>query len=162
MVKKFDQKLKDYLTIYKIPIAPNSLDPLLFYFPETGEQPKLLPTVHAQIINDLEAFVGEQPQRIKKYYLTGEALKPGNKNRRAELKVLIVLNKELMDIDVDGILAEELLKLAKTLSNRLVTGTSHPLRYVLTVRDPDTSEYEGLYDIANQSWKKLPNGVVSA
>jgi hypothetical protein len=159
MVKKFDQKLKDYLTVYKIPIAPNSLDPLLFYFPETGEQPKLLPAIHAQIINDLEAFVGEQPQRIKKYYLTGDAVLPGNKNRKAELKVLIVLNKELMDIDIDGILAEELLKLAKTLSNRLAVGTVHPIRYVLSIRDVDLSEHEGLYDIRTNEWVKLPSGV---
>jgi hypothetical protein len=74
MEKRFNQKLKDYLTVYKIPIAPNSLDPLLFYFPETGEEPKLLPAVHSQIMNDLQAFVGDQPLRIKKSYLTGEAV----------------------------------------------------------------------------------------
>jgi hypothetical protein len=156
---RFEQKLKDYLTVYKIPIAPNSLDPQLFYFPETGENPKLLPVVHAQIINDLESFVGEQPQRIKKYYLVGDALIPGNNNRKSELKVVIVLNKDLMDIDLDGLLGEELLKLANALSNRLVTGTVHPLRYTLTVRDVDPSEHEAIYDIAQHCWKKLPSGI---
>lgn len=159
MEKRFNQKLKDYLTVYKIPIAPNSLDPLLFYFPETGEEPKLLPIIHAQITSDLQAFAGEQPYRIKKYYLTGEAVLPGNENRKAELKVLIVLNKELMDLDIDGLLGEDLLKLANTLSNRLASGTVHPIRYLLTVRDPDPSQHEGLYDIAAQTWIKLPNGV---
>lgn len=157
--KRFEQKLKDYLTVYKIPIAPNSLDPQLFYFPETGEQPKLLPAIHSQIINDLEAFVGEQPQRIKKYYLIGDTVVPGNKNRKAPLIILIQLNKDLMDIDIDGILSEELLKLTKRLSNRLAIGTLHPIQYRLTVRNLDPKEHKGVYDLAQQSWIKLPNGV---
>jgi hypothetical protein len=64
-----------------------------------------------------------------------------------------------MDIDIDGILSEELLKLANRMSNRLVVGTVHPLRYVLTVREANTSEHEGLYDIFKSSWVKLPSGV---
>ena len=159
MSKRFNQKLKDYLTVYKIPIAPNSLDPLLFYFPETGEEPKLLPIIHSQITNDLQNFAGEQPQRIKNYYLTGKAVLPGNKHRQSELKVVIVLNKDLMDIDLDGLLAEELLKIANSLSNRLASGTSHPIRYVLSMREMNPSEHEGIYDIAKQTWIKLPTGI---
>ena len=159
MAKRFEQKIKDYLTIYKIPIAPDSLDPALFYSPETGEPPKLQPAVHAQITNDLQSFAGEQPQRIKKYYLVGDAILPGNKNRKAELKVLIILNKDLMDIDIDGLLGEELLKLAEALSKRLAVGTLHPIRYVLSVRNIEPSEHKGVYDVANYDWLKLPNGI---
>ena len=159
MEKRFEQKLKDYLTIYKVPISPDSLDPTLFYFPETGETPRLQPAIHAQITNDLEMFAGEQPQRIKKYYLVGNAVLPGNKNRKAELKVLIILNKNLMDIDIDGLLSEELLKLAKALSKRLAVGTVHPISYLLSVRDIEPTDYKGIYDIAHHEWLKLPSGI---
>lgn len=157
--KGFNQKLKDYLTIYKIPIAPNSLDPQLFYFPEDGSPAKLLPGIQSQILNDMEILVGEQPQRIKKFYLIGETLQPGNKNRQSALKILVVLNKDLMDLDIDGILAEDLLKLANNLSNKLALGTSHPINYVLTVRPINLEEHEAVYDVFQQSWLKTPKGM---
>lgn len=155
----FEKKYVDYLTVYKIPIGPNQLDPVVFSYSEIGEEPKLLPSIHSQIINDLEQFVSGQPQRVKGYYLVGPATKPGSKNRLGELRVVIVLNKNLMDVDVDGLLAEEILKLAKSLSGRLAIGTGRKIVYVPTVRPIEPSDYEGIYDIPNFSWLKLPQGI---
>jgi hypothetical protein len=74
--------------------------------------------------------------------------------------VLIVLNKKIMDTDVDGLAAEDLLKHAKLLSGKLATGTTRPIRYVLSVRDIETDSYEGIYDLFKNEWVKTPNGLV--
>lgn len=161
MKKRVDRlKLRNYLTIGKPLIGPNELDPGIFRYSEVGRDPVLLPGVHAQIVNDIEMFCGNQVQRIKKFVLVGDALKPGNKNRTCELKVLIVINKDLMDIDIDGLLAEDLLKMADAISGRLAVGTLHPIRYIPTVRDVrEHDEYPGIYDILMHSWIKLPPGL---
>ena len=93
----FEKKYIKYLTIYKTPIGPNQLDPFVFPVPIEGEQPTLIPSIHSQITRDLEIFVGGQPQRIQNYYLVGPACKPGSKSRNGELRVIIVLNKDLND-----------------------------------------------------------------
>lgn len=159
MASLFEKKYIDYLTVYKIPIAPNQLDPTVFYFPENGEDPVLLPGIASQISNDLEKFTSHQPQRIKNYYLVGPAVKPGSKNRTGEICVIIELNKDIMDVDVDGLAAEEIMKLAKNLSGRLAVGTGRPITYIPTIRPINASEYEGVYDIAKFRWVKLPSGV---
>ena len=155
----FNTKLKSYLTVYKVPLAPDSLDPTVFYYPENGEHPRLLPGVHAQITNDIEILVSGQPSRVMKYVIVGDVVTPGKDNKKAEIKVLVVINKNLMDVDVNGLLAEELLKLANSLSGRLATGTLHPIRYVVTIRDIDPRNYNAVYDIANMNWIKMPSGL---
>lgn len=159
MMPLFEKKYVDYLTVYKIPISPNQMDPVVFYSSEIGEEPKLLPSIHAQITKDLEQFASGQPQRIKNYYLVGPATKPGSKNRLGELRVIVQLNKQLMDLDIDGLLAEEILKMAKALSGRLAVGTGRKIVYIPTVRPMEASDYEGIYDIPNFRWLKLPSGV---
>lgn len=157
----FEKKYSNYLTVYKVPIGPNQLDPTVFYHSETGEPPTLLPGVHAQICKDLEQFTSNQPQRIKNYYLVGPATIPGSKDRSGELKVVIELNKQLMDVDVDGLAAEAILKLANNLSGRLAMGTNRKIIYMPTVRSIDTyaEKYPGIYNIPKFTWYKTPNGV---
>lgn len=158
-MKSFNKKLKDYLTFYKTPIAPDQLDPALFYFPETGEAPKLQPAVHAHILNDMEMFCSGQPHRMKTCAIVGNAVKPGRRSRTEEIKVMIVLNKDLLDLDIDGILAEEILKMANTLSKRMIVGTTRPVRYVPVVRELKPEDYEAIYDIPTQKWVKTPSGL---
>lgn len=155
----FEKKYVDYLTTYKVPIGPNQLDPVVFYHSETGEDPKLLPGIHAQISSDLEKFASGQQQRIKNYYLVGPATIPGSKDRLGELRVIIELNKQLMDLDIDGLLAEEILKMAKALSGRLAVGTGRKIVYIPTIRSVDHSDYQGIYNIPKFCWVKLPSGV---
>ena len=155
----FEKKYINYLTMYKIPIGPNQLDPTVFYFSETGEEPTLLPSIHAQITGDLEQFTSGQPQRINNYYLVGSATKPGSKNRTGDIRVIIEINNKIMDVDVDGLQAEEIMKLAKNLSGKLAVGTCRKIMYILTVRPVSAEDYEGIYDIAKFSWAKIPNGL---
>lgn len=157
--KLFEKKYVDYLTVHKIPIGPNQMDPNVFSDSEIDETPKLLPSIHAQITRDLEIFTSNQPQRVKNYYLVGSACKPGSNNRTGELRVIIELNKNIMDVDVDGLAAEEIMKYASSLSGKLAVGTSRKINYIPTVRPIEETNYEGIYDIPRFRWIKTPNGV---
>lgn len=155
-MSKFNHKLKNYLTLYKTPIAPDQLDPAIFYFPETGEEPKLLPSIQAQITMDITAFAGDQPSRIVKYVIVGKVLEPGSK-RTEDIKVLILLNKNLMDLDLDGILGEEILKLTNSLSGKLAGSSLRKIQYSPVVRDIEQlkERYPAIYDVGLNSWLKL-------
>lgn len=157
---RFNDKLKKYLTVYKIPIAPNQLDPTVFYFPETGQDPILLPGVHAQIMNDMEMFAGGgHAARVKKIVIVGDAVKPGSKDKTKDIKVIIVLNKDIMDLDVDGVLAAEILEKTKALSGKQAIGTLRKIQYVPSLRDINLADYEGAYEVPIQQWLKLPSGI---
>jgi len=163
--KDFDKKLKSYLTVYKTPLAPDSLDPTVFYFPEDGQRPRLLPAIHAQITNDIEILVSSQPARVKHYVIVGDVVTPGKKNKNSDIKVLVVINRDIKDVDVNGLAAEELLKLANSLSGKLATGTFHKINYMITIRDiadpnePLHRKYDSIYDIPNMNWMKYPSGL---
>lgn len=159
MINLFEKKYGDYLTVYKAPIGPHDLDPTVFVYDPNIKAPILSPSIIAQITKDIEAFCGEQPSRVKNAYVVGKVTKPGNKDRHSPLRVIIVMEKNIMDNDIDGVLAEEILKLAKNLSGRLAIGTTHPIEYSVSMRDVDTSKYEGIYDVMHSRWHKIPNGV---
>lgn len=158
-MNSFNKKLKDYLTFYKTPIAPDQLDPMLFYFPETGEPPRLHQGIHAHILNDMEMFCSGQPTRIKTVAIVGDAVTPGKSIKNGEVRAIIVLNKDIMDLDVDGVLAEDVLRLANSLSKRYITGTTRNIRYSVSLRDLDPAEHVGIYEIPTQKWTKLPSGL---
>lgn len=156
-----ERKLRDYLTIKKIPLAPNSLDPNIFYSPEDGSfDPKVLPQIHSQITTDVELICGEQYQRIKKYLLVGDYDDFTLKSRTKPLKIILVLNKDLMDLDLDGILAEAILRASKEISGRLAVGTLRPINYVPSMKDVKKENYEGIYDLFTNEWIKIPSRKV--
>lgn len=159
MYSLFEKKYVKYLTVYKTPIGPNQLDPLVFPVPMEGQEPKLMPGIHAQITKDLEIFAGGYPERIKNYYLVGPACTPGYKKRDGELRIIIVLNKDLKDLDVDGMLAERILKLAKELSGKMAVGTSRKINYIVTVRPIEETSYSAVYNIPTFNWTKPPSGL---
>jgi len=154
-----NKRLEDYLTVAKTPIHPNSLDSNVFYVPETGENPRLLPGIQAQIAKNIELLCGEQHQRIKRYVLVGDALIPGSQNRTADLKILIILNKQLMDIDLEGVISEKILKVIDSLNNSYAMGTLRKIKYVPTVRDLNLSEHQAVYDVFTNQWIKLPTNL---
>jgi hypothetical protein len=160
---EFDKKLNSYLTVYKTPIASDQLDPTVFYFPENGERPRLQPGVHAQITNDIEMLASGQPARIVKYVIVGKVVEPGNNDKTCDIKVLVVINKNIMDFDVDGLVAEDLLKLANTLSRKLAVGTLHKIRYIIMIKDPtqepQSKKYPAIYNVPTFSWIKYPSGL---
>jgi hypothetical protein len=159
MYSLFEKKYVKYLTVYKTPVGPNQLDPNVFPVPMEGQEPKLMPNIHSQITRDLEIFVGGQPERIKSYYLVGSACNPGTKDRNGDLRVIVVLNNDLKDVDLDGLFAERILKIAKELSGKLATGTGRKINYVITVRPIDKNRYNGIYEIPKFSWLKVPSGI---
>jgi hypothetical protein len=65
----------------------------------------------------------------------------------------------MKDIDVDGMLAERILKLAKELSGKLATGTTRKINYVITTRPISETTYEGVYDIPRSTWTRIPQGL---
>ena len=157
----FEKKLEKYLTIYKVPLKPNQLDPGVFYFPEDMLEPVLHSSILSQISKDIDLIVDGQPQRVKKCYLSGLVVNPNSKNRSGELKVIIVLNKDIMDVDIDGLAAEALLNVCKRLSGNLAVGTTRPIRYGITVRDIEPADHKGLYDIFENKWTKVPDGLTN-
>ncbi len=159
MMPLFEKKLEDYLTIFKIPIGPNQLDPTVFYFSETGDLPKLLPSIYHQIMKDVEMISGGQQYVVSKCYLIGPATKPGSKNRSGELNVFVLIDKNIVTMDVDGLATEQILKTAKSLSGKLATGTTRPIYYLVSTRDINREIYQGIYDLNRIEWTKTPNGV---
>lgn len=159
MKKKPLDSLKNYLTVYKTPIAPDSLDPSVFYFPEQGGYPRLHPAIFNQMSRDISFLTGDQIQRVKNCYLVGGALVPGNNKRTQDLIVIILLNKELMDLDIDGLLAEEILKLLKQLSGKYASGTLRRIVYRPTLRKEALDRYSCAIDLHNQEWVKLPSNL---
>lgn len=159
MYSLFEKKYIKYLNVYKTPIGPDQLDPMVFPVPAEGNEYKLIPSIHSQITRDMEIFAGGQPERITDYYLTGSACNPGSKDRNGELRVIVVLNKNIKDLDIDGLLAERILKMAKELSGKLAAGTGRKINYVITTRPVNRDNYEGIYDIPKFSWLKIPSGI---
>ena len=163
----FEKKYIEYLTIHKIPIGPNQLDPTVFAFSEKGEEPRLLGTIHDQIAKDLGIFTGGQQQRIEGYYIVGPVTTPktraklqNNKpKKQKDLIVKIQLNTNLKDIDVDGMQAEALLNLAKQLSGNYAGQSSWIIVYEIITRPIKEYGYKGVYDIPNFCWKTIPNGL---
>ena len=163
----FEKKYIDYLTIHKIPIGLNQLDPTVFAFFEAGEEPKLLGGIHAQITRDLEIFTSGQQQRIEGYYIVGPVTMPktraklqNSKSKRGKnLIVKIQLNANLKDIDVDGMQAEALLKLAKQLSGKYAGQSSWTIVYDIITRPIEEYGHKGVYDLFNCCWKTIPNGL---
>lgn len=163
----FEKKYIEYLNIHKIPIGLNQLDPTVFSFFETGEEPRLVELIHDQITRDLEIFTSGEQQRITGYYLVGPATIPKTRaelqnskpKKRKNLIVKIQLNTNLKDIDVDGMQAEALLKLAKNLSGKYAEQSSWIIVYDIITRPIEEYGYKGVYDIPNFCWKTIPNGL---
>jgi hypothetical protein len=163
----FEKKYIDYLTIHKIPIGLNQLDPTVFAFFEAGEEPRLLEGIHAQITRDLEVFTSGQHQRIEGYYLVGPATIPKTRAKLQNSKpkkgknliVKIKLNTNLKDIDVHGSQAEALLNLAKQLSGKYAGQSSWIIVYDIIARPIEEYGYKGVYDLFKSCWKTIPNGL---
>ena len=162
MASAFDTKLKNYLTVYKVPIGPNQLDPTVFHFSELDNFPVLLPSIRNQILKDINGIVDEQISSfINGCYLVGPVTKPGQKSRTGEIRIIIVLNEKRISSDIDGLFSERILKAAKHASGNLAVGTTRPIEYTVTIRKIKDFDYEGIYDLATNKWLKIPTGVAT-
>jgi hypothetical protein len=158
-VSQFNTKLKQYLTLYKPPITPESLDPQLFYVPEQSFFPVLVPAIRMQILSDIEVIRGHSPARVDLCAIVGNAVTPGKKDRTSDVRVMVLLNKRMLDKDIEAAASTEILQLCKHLSNKYAIGTTRKIVYVPTLRPEQIQEKESVYCVVSDSWIKSPFNI---
>jgi hypothetical protein len=150
--KEFD---KAYLKYHTNPIAPNSLDPRVWYFLPQGGDPKLQPEVKTQILQDIDRINSSEQEFAKKrvwdYFIIGPVLDEIS-SEKCSLNVLVQINKT----NLDDILKERILQTIKQINGRLATGTLHPIYYIPTIRDLDKERYPAIYHPFTEKWIKKP------
>jgi hypothetical protein len=156
MKKLFEQEFKKaYLKYHTNPVAPNSLDPRVWYFLPQGGDPRLQPEVKTQIFNDIDRINSAEQQGIKKrvwdYFIVGPVVEQ-NSSERCSINVLVLINKT----NLDDILKERILQTIKEINGRLATNTLHPIYYIPTIRDLDKEKYSAIYHPYTEAWIKKP------
>jgi hypothetical protein len=156
MKKLFEEELeKAYLPYHTNPIAPNSLDPRVWYYLPDGGDPKLQPEVKAQILFDIDRINEAEGEGVKKrvwdYFIIGPVLEE-NSSEKCSINVLVLINKT----NLDDMLKERILQTIKQLNGRLATGTQHPIHYIPTIRDLDQERYPAIYHPFTEKWVKKP------
>jgi hypothetical protein len=108
----------------------------VFYVEPEGGDPKMLPAVKLQIINDIDNINTAEGEfnktRVFDYIVFGQILKEGS-SERCPITVLVQINKT----NLEDVLKERILNTIKELNGRLATGTTHPIVYIPTIRDID-------------------------
>lgn len=155
----FEKKYANYLTVYKIPVGPGQLDPTVFYYSYEDYAHRLLPTIHAQIIADLEFFADKQDYRIKHAYIVGSSVNPSSKSKKGDIRVIVEINANLKDIDVDGLASERVITTLKQLSSKIAHGTARKIVYTPTIRPVEKDSYIAIYDVVQNTWIKEPQGI---
>jgi hypothetical protein len=156
MNKLFEQEFeKAYVKYHTNPVAPDSLDPRVWYFIPQGGDPILQPEIKAQILLDIERFnSAEQMGAIKRvwdYFLVGPVLQE-NSSERSSINVLVQINKT----NLDDMLKERILQTIKDINGRLATGSLHPIYYIPTIRELDKEKYSAIYHPYTEKWIKKP------
>lgn len=153
----FEKNYKKILDQYnKKPLAPGSLDPSVFYFPEDGSGPFLMPGIQAQIVEDIERINNSELPNVKtrvwNYIITGPILK-----EKASKKCDIIVRVQLSTHNLADVTKERILHTIKDINGRLAYGTLHPLIYIPTIRQLDLKTLNGAYDPFKNLWVKKPS-----
>lgn len=156
MKKLFQEEFdKAYLPYHTDPVAPNSLDPRVWYFLPGGGDPKLQPEVKTQILQDIDRINSAEQEYAKKrvwdYFIVGPVLEE-NSSEKCSINILVLINKT----NLDDMLKERILQTIKELNGRLATGTQHPIHYIPTIRDLDQERYPAIYHPFTEKWVKKP------
>lgn len=156
MNKLFEQEFKKaYLKYHTNPIAPNSLDPRIWYFLPNGGDPKLQPEVKTQILNDIEKINSAEGEGIRKrvwdYFIVGPVLDQ-NSSEKCPINILVQINKT----NLDDMLKERILQNIKNINGKLATGSLHPIYYIPTIRNLDEERYQAIYHPYTEQWVKKP------
>ncbi len=156
MKKLFDEEFKRaYLPYHTNPVAPNSLDPRVWYFLAQGGDPKLQPEVKTQILQDIDRINSAEREGVKKrvwdYFIVGPVLDE-NSSDKCSINILVQLDKT----NLDDMLKERILQTIKAINGRLATGTLHPIYYIPTIRDLDKDRYSAIYHPYTEKWIKKP------
>ena len=158
----FEKEFKDgYLKYHTNPIPPNALDPRVFYTEMEGGDPKLLPEVKMQIIQDIDTINSAENEsvkmRVNDYIVVGPILKSGS-SKFCPITVIVRLNTA----NLDDVLKERILQAISYLNDRRAPGTTHPLHYIPTIREFDLNSYESVYHPFYEKWLKKPRYIGEA
>jgi hypothetical protein len=156
MKKLFQEEFdKAYLPYHTDPISPNSLDPRVWNFNTQGGDPRLQPSIKAQILQDIDRINSAEQEftrkRVWDYFIVGPVLEE-NSSEKCSINVLVLINKT----NLDDMLKERILQTIKELNGRLATGTQHPIHYIPTIRDLDQERYLAIYHPFTEKWVKKP------
>jgi len=152
----FEKEFKDsYLKYHYNPIPPNALDPRVFYSEMEGGDPKMLPEVKLQIIQDIDAINSAENEavktRVNDYIVVGPILKAGS-SKFCPITVIVRLNTT----NLDDTLKERILQTIASINDRRAPGTTHPVHYIPTIREFDLEQYESAYHPFYEKWIKKP------
>ena len=156
MKKLFEEEFeKAYLKYHTHPVAPNSLDPRIWYFSPDGGDPVLQPAVKSQILKDIEIINsvehGGGRKRVWEYFIVGPVLEEES-SKRCDINILILIDKT----NLDDMVKERVLQTIKQINGRLATGSLHPIYYLPTIRDLDQERYPAIYHPYSDKWIKKP------
>lgn len=124
------------------------LDPAVFEMPEEGH-PKLNNGIKGQIIQTIREL--EKTIPVHSFYIVGSIL-TNRYNNNSDIDVNIQLDPS----DLDSIALEDILMFVKHSNGKLAAGTTHPINYYIIKGEFDFDNADGVYDVANERWLKLP------
>ena len=156
----FEEAYKDAITKYEKGILyPNSLDPNVFYFPETGD-PILLPSIEQQILRNIQQINQTESEfmqtRVYDFLLTGPILK-----KDASETCPIIIKLQLNTANLDDVLKEKILQRIKNINDKLAVGTRHPIVYIPSIRKIEFENSLGAYHVFLRKWIRKPNFLES-
>ena len=127
----------------------STLDPTVFEINDSPNQPRLLPVVKYQILDGIQEIASTIP--VQEIYLVGSILTNKYTNN-SDIDVSIIVDSA----DVSKIDFEELLVILKKINGKLATGTTHPINFHIVKDSYDFSKTDGVYDVPNEKWIKVP------
>jgi hypothetical protein len=156
MKKLFQEEFdKAYLKYHSNPIAPNSLDPRIWYFLPQGGDPVLQPSIKSQILLDIDRINSAEREGIKKrvwdYFMVGPALNE-NSSKNSSINIVVQIDQT----NLDDMLKERILQTIKDINGKLATGSLHPIYYIPTIRNFNKDSYSAVYHPYTEKWIKKP------
>lgn len=146
---------KEYLKYHHNPMPPNSLDPRVWYFPDNGAEPRMLPGIKSQIIRDIDYINSAEQEYVKTrvwdYFVTGPIVQEGSTNK-CSINIIVQIDPT----NLSDILKERILNVIKDLNGKLAVGTTHPIYYIPTLRKVEPEKYYALYHPYTEKWIKKP------
>jgi len=143
----------------KLPYPPNSLNPMLFYWPVEGGDPRLQQAVEAQIYTDIEEINAADvtlARVVDDYVVAGPCLEM-NAPKEVPVYVFLLINKRYAAEEEDNVIKERILQFAKDASNKMIPGTYNKIFYFVRTRPIEPDEFKAIYHPFTQKWSKRPS-----
>lgn len=140
-----------------ISVYPN-LDPLLFDYLAGREHPMVNALAKKQIMMDIGSIFAYIP--VKWCVLTGDALKYSGET--TELKVVVGVDDQVL-LQPEGQFIQKGVNavLGKLNQPRLINGTRHPVKYLITTKPYTSYKFKDAYAFMDDRWLSSSYQVVS-